>query len=155
MSDGGPDASDGFDPRRWLTSLTYEEIHAIVPGVAIFCLSAVAASVALLSSGLALLLWAWGIRISPYRDTRTGDRKTIAELEDVAADESSDGKLSGMVAKYLVQIRHEPHYFTAGAVAGDGLGRLGHYWLFGTWPTHYEKLPEIIEALVPIAPALL
>ena len=148
MSSDAPDASDSFDLRVWVSTIEYEEIHAVQAGLVFFGLAALASSVALLAAGVALLLWAWGIRSSPYRSTKTGDKKTVEELEEVVGDDSSDGKMKGLVAKYLVQIRHEPHYFTTGAVVGDIVGRTIHRLVFDVWPDHHTELGDVVEMLM-------
>lgn len=149
-ADDSPEADEPFRLRRWRSTLTYEELHAAGIGAALFGLAATAASEALLAAALAVLLWAWGIRASPYRDTRTGARKASFPAADDVADDAADGESVGIVAKYLAQIRNEALYFTVGGFAGDGVGRLAHLWFFGSWPDHYEALPRLIETLAPM-----
>lgn len=132
---GKIDPGSGFDPRRWVSNITYEEIHAFQIGAVIFALAAIADSPHILAVGLSILLWALGIRSSPYRKTRDGEKK------------SQQKKSSGMAKKLLGQIRRETHYYAAGAVAGDRAGWIAYQWLFNTAPDHYEQIPEIVRML--------
>lgn len=141
-----PDATDRADPLAWFKTLTYAEIHAFQIGAALTLLAAAAASPTVLGAYLAIALWALGLRGSPRRSTRTGSKKS-----ESAASEPTDGtRGSGLAQKFLVQIRAEVHYFLVGGIVGDRVGATAHYVWFGTFPDHYEQLPEIVRALVGV-----
>lgn len=137
-SDDTVDAAEEADPKRWLSALTYEEIHALQIGASLGFLAAAASSPYIFYVALSVLLWALGIRCSPHRRTSTGDSKQCDH-------EQREG--SGMSRKFLGQIRRETHYYIGGLIIGDRVGWYAHQWLFDTAPNHYDKLPEIIRML--------
>ena len=140
------DTSGSFSVDEWLALWSYEKIHATIYGFVYAFLAATLSSGYILSVGAAVLLWALGIRSSPHRVTKTGDKKP-----EHVKERTRDGKAYGLSAQLLAEIRHKPHYFLGGAVAGDRVGWLVHYWLYGVGPDHYEKIPQIAEAIITIA----
>lgn len=126
MADGDKiDADEGFDPRRWASRLTYAEIHAAAIGAGLLFLAALANSEAVFFLYL-------GVAIDVLRDPAESDGETSLRFA---------GKLRR-------QIHREFPYYVGGGVAGDRLGA-GAYWLVhDRWPTYYEEIPQVVEALL-------
>lgn len=157
MSDDEFDTSEGFDLSTWLSLWSYEKFHSIGIGAGLAFLAAVSASAYLLGAYLAILFWALGIRGSPFRSTRTGDKcdedgdaehhDAPGDLEEVVAERSDDHG-SGMHAQLLAEIRRKPHYYGIGGLLGDRFGYGVYYLIHGVGPEHYEHLPDVVRLLL-------
>lgn len=124
------DASDGFDPRQWLSTITYAEIHSLVIGAGILFLAALADSAAFFFVFIAIL----------YGVFRLGG----TDGEDDDGEEESPVQLR---QKYMDQIGREFHYYLGGGLAGERIGAYAFYRVHDHWPTYYEEIPEVVETL--------
>lgn len=137
------DTSEAFDLEAWLGTFSYEKAHAIYYGFLFAFIAAVAASAYVLAIGIGILMWAMGIRASPYRETKTGDKCDASEDE-------RDPRKQGLTKQLLMEIRHKPHYYVGGLIVGDRAGYATHWFLTGAAPDHYRHLPEMLELFVPM-----
>lgn len=152
------DADEPFEFRRWARSVTYEKVHAAVYGAFLLFIAALASSAYVLGGFVAIVLWALGVRASPFRYTQSGDKKVVYRDEDVhpklrdsdvvvrVTGDDEAAKLKPH-KKVFMEIRHKPHYFIGGGAVGEAAGRVGYYLLHGTQPDHWEHLPEIVARL--------
>lgn len=130
------DASESFDLRKWVRTISYEKIHATAYGAFLLFVAAMASSAYVLAGFVSIALWALGVRSSPFRYTVSGDPKFDGEQELKPHK------------KIFKEIRHKPHYFLGGGVVGEGIGRLAYYVVHGSQPDHWAQLPEIVSRLM-------
>lgn len=152
MTDDTPVARQPVTLRGFFRNFTWEKGHALTYGATLLFLAAAAASVYVFAGFVAIVLWALGIRSSPYRHSHTGDKKRdpiegdLHELDPETAVEYIESL--PVHRKVLLEIRHKPHYFIGGGVVGDRLGYVFHYLVHGVPPDHYSDIPEIVSMLV-------
>lgn len=133
-------ADSPFDPRIWLATLTYAEIHAFVIGAGFLFLAAFSNSVAF------FVFYA----VTIYAVLRLGGSGSDGgpRPEDEPPDSEQELPDVGLNEKYQKQIGTELPYYLGGGFIGDRLGASALWVVSGKWPTYYEEIPQVIDALL-------